>query len=112
MACVHDVARALSLDVDPRLEAGAQDNFNPFVIGNLVPVCCGQLGGGYLKHRSIYFLAKVGATDGKSFQQMAGSMTGLSEEQYRDMMVKGGRSADGNRYLGEQGDAQPKDRSA
>ena len=67
---------------------------------------CIELGG------NIYFLAKVGATDGKSFQQMAGSMTGLSEEQYRDMMVKGGRSAEGNRYLGEHGDAQPKDRSS
>ena len=67
---------------------------------------CIELGG------NINFLAKVGATDGKSFQQMAGSMTGLTEEQYRDMMVKGGRSAEGNRYLGEHGDAQPKDRSA
>jgi protocatechuate 4,5-dioxygenase alpha chain len=44
-----------------------------------------QLGG------NIYFLAKIGATDGKSFQQMAGSMTGMSEEAYRDMMVAGGR---------------------
>jgi protocatechuate 4,5-dioxygenase, alpha chain len=67
---------------------------------------CIELGG------NIYFLAKVGATDGRSFQQMAGSMTGLSEEQYRDMMVKGGRSAEGNRYLGEDGDAQPKGRSS
>jgi protocatechuate 4,5-dioxygenase alpha chain len=41
---------------------------------------------------NIYFLAKIGATDGKSFQQMAGSMTGMSEEAYRDMMVAGGRS--------------------
>jgi protocatechuate 4,5-dioxygenase alpha chain len=40
---------------------------------------------------NIYFLAKIGATDGKSFQQMAGSMTGMSEEEYRDMMIKGGR---------------------
>jgi protocatechuate 4,5-dioxygenase alpha chain len=32
---------------------------------------------------NIYFLAKIGATDGKSFQQMAGSMTGMSEEGYR-----------------------------
>ena len=40
---------------------------------------------------NIYFLAKIGATDGKSFQQMAGSMTGMSEEAYRDMMVGGGR---------------------
>ena len=50
---------------------------------------------------NIYFLAKIGATDGKSFQQMAGSMTGMSEEQYRDMMVKGGRPIEGNRRIGE-----------
>ena len=55
---------------------------------------------------NIYFLAKIGATDGKSFQQMAGSMTGMTEHEYRDMMVGGGRSADGNRYIGEHGDAQ------
>ena len=42
---------------------------------------------------NIYFLSRIGATDGKSFQQMAGSMTGMSEEAYRDMMVGGGRSA-------------------
>ena len=61
---------------------------------------CIALGG------NIYFLAKIGATDGKSFQQMAGSMTGMSEEEYRHMMVSGGRSAEGNRYTGEDGDAQ------
>ena len=55
---------------------------------------------------NIYFLAKIGATDGKSFQQMAGSMTGLTEDEYRDMMVAGGRSANGNRVIGEDGDAQ------
>ena len=55
---------------------------------------------------NIYFLAKIGATDGKTFLQMAASMTGLSEDEYRDMMVKGGRSIDGNRVLGEGGDAQ------
>ena len=56
---------------------------------------CIKLGG------NIYFLAKIGATDGKSFQQMAGSMTGMSEAEYRDMMVSGGRSIEGNRYIGE-----------
>ena len=56
---------------------------------------CIDLGG------NIYFLAKIGATDGKSFQQMAGSMTGMSEEEYRNMMVSGGRSVEGNRYTGE-----------
>ncbi len=55
---------------------------------------------------NIYFLAKIGSTDGKSFQQMAGSMTGMTEDEYRAMMMAGGRSADGNRYVGEDGDAQ------
>ena len=61
---------------------------------------CIRLGG------NIYFLAKIGATDGKSFQQMAGSMTGMSEEEYRDMMIAGGRSIEGNRRIGEDGTAQ------
>ena len=56
---------------------------------------------------NIYFLAKIGATDGRSFQQMAGSMTGMTEAEYRDMMISGGRSVEGNRRLGEDGDAQP-----
>jgi protocatechuate 4,5-dioxygenase alpha chain len=55
---------------------------------------------------NIYFLAKLGATHGKSFQQMAGSMTGMTEEEYRDMMIKGGRSPEGNRIVGENGTAQ------
>jgi len=55
---------------------------------------------------NIYFLAKLGATDGLSFQQMAGSMTGMTEQQYRDMMIAGGRSAEGNRVVGEGGNAQ------
>ena len=56
---------------------------------------------------NIYFLAKIGSTHGLSFQQMAGSMTGMTEEEYRNMMVSGGRSIEGNRVLGENGDAQP-----
>ena len=59
-----------------------------------------QLGG------NIYFLAKIGATHGRSFQQMAGSMTGMTEEEYRAMMLAGGRSAEGNRHIREDGDAQ------
>ncbi|NDP38806.1 MAG: protocatechuate 4,5-dioxygenase subunit alpha [Rhodoferax sp.] len=61
---------------------------------------CMALGG------NIYFLARIGATDGLSFQQMAGSMTGMSESEYRDMMIQGGRSIEGNRFTGEDGDAQ------
>jgi protocatechuate 4,5-dioxygenase alpha chain len=55
---------------------------------------------------NIYFLAKIGATDGRSFQQMAASMTGMSEEEYKSMMLGGGRSPEGNRVLGEDGSAQ------
>jgi len=54
---------------------------------------CIALGG------NIYFLAKIGATDGRSFLQMACSMTGMTEDQYRAMMLAGGRSIEGNRYL-------------
>ena len=61
---------------------------------------CIALGG------NIYFLAKLGATHGKSFQQMAGSMTGMTEIEYRDMMIAGGRSVEGNRVIGEGGTAQ------
>lgn len=65
---------------------------------------CMDLGG------NIYFLAKIGATDGHSFQQMAGSMTGMTEEEYRDMMLGGGRKIDGNRYIHEWEDKQKEDK--
>ena len=55
---------------------------------------------------NIYFLAKLGATHGRSFQQMAASMTGMTEDEYRNMMIGGGRSVHGNRVIGEDGDAQ------
>ena len=55
---------------------------------------------------NIYFLAKIGATDGKTFLQMAASMTGMTEPEYREMMIKGGRAIAGNRVIGEDGDAQ------
>mgnify|MGYP002654428398 CR=1 FL=1 len=56
---------------------------------------------------NIYFLVKIGATDGISVQQLVGSMSGMDEEDYRRMMLAGGRSPEGNRRLGEAGDAQP-----
>jgi protocatechuate 4,5-dioxygenase, alpha chain len=46
---------------------------------------------------NIYFLAKIGATDGFSFQNLASKMTGVSEDAYRAMMIGGGRPAQGNR---------------
>ena len=56
---------------------------------------CIALGG------NIYFLVKIGATDGVSVLTMVSTMSGMSEEAYRDMMLAGGRSPDGNRYLHE-----------
>ena len=38
---------------------------------------------------NIYFLAKIFATDGKSFQYAAASMTGMSQEAYAKMMLSG-----------------------
>jgi protocatechuate 4,5-dioxygenase alpha chain len=49
---------------------------------------------------NIYFLAKIFATDGKSFQWAAARMTGVPEADYLAMMVSGGRSPKGNRYKG------------
>jgi protocatechuate 4,5-dioxygenase alpha chain len=46
---------------------------------------------------NIYFLAKIGATDGFSFQNLASKMTGVPEEEYKAMMIAGGRPARGNR---------------
>jgi protocatechuate 4,5-dioxygenase, alpha chain len=56
---------------------------------------CISLGG------NIYFLAKIGATDGRSFQFMAASMTGMTQEEYAQMMLRGGRPAHGNPTAGE-----------
>ncbi len=62
---------------------------------------------------NIYFTAKLGATDGHSFRHLAATMTGSTQDDYADMMLKGGRSVEGNRsrtgtggigsVLGEQG---------
>ena len=48
---------------------------------------------------NIYFLAKIFSTDGHSFQQAVGTMTGMSADDYGAMMVAGGRSPTGNRSI-------------
>ena len=54
-----------------------------------------QLGG------NIYFLAKVFSTDGQTYIQAVSTMTGMSVDEYRNMMMAGGRPIAGNRYVGE-----------
>lgn len=48
---------------------------------------------------NIYFLAKVFSTDGLSFLQAVGTMTGMTPEDYQAMMVAGGRSPEGVRSI-------------
>lgn len=50
---------------------------------------------------NVYFLAKIGAAEGKSYLQIVSSMTRETEEEYREMMLSGGRSPDGNRHVDE-----------
>jgi protocatechuate 4,5-dioxygenase alpha chain len=51
---------------------------------------------------NIYFLAKIFSTDGLSFQHAAATMTGMSQQEYAQMMLSGGRSPEGNRYREDQ----------
>ena len=50
---------------------------------------------------NIYYTSKLAATDGLTFQNIAAIMTGSTQEQYADMMVKGGRPIEGNRSKSE-----------
>ena len=52
----------------------------------------------------VYALAKLAFTDGRSYQYMASQMTGVSEKEYVEMMLKGGRSPDGWRTKAERGE--------
>lgn len=51
-----------------------------------------------------YALAKLAFTDKKSYQFMAAQMVGVSEQEYVDMMMAGGRSPDGWRSKSERND--------
>lgn len=46
----------------------------------------------------VYALAKLAFTDGRSYQYMAAQMTGMTEKEYVDMMLQGGRSPQGWRF--------------
>ena len=46
---------------------------------------------------NIYFTSKIAATDGLSFQQIAAIMSGVTQPEYAEMMLKGGRSVEGLR---------------
>ena len=48
---------------------------------------------------NIYFLSKIFSTDGISFAEAVSTMTDMEFPQYRDMMLAGGRSPQGNRSI-------------
>ena len=57
-----------------------------------------QLGG------NVYYFAKIFFTDKKSVAHGSSTMTGMTEKEYMQMMIDGGRSIEGNRYVGESND--------
>jgi protocatechuate 4,5-dioxygenase alpha chain len=50
---------------------------------------------------NIFFMLKLSFSDGMSVQQLAGAMTGMTAEQYAQMLLNGGRSIEGNRSKSE-----------
>ena len=50
---------------------------------------------------NIYFLSKIFSTDGQSFVQAVSTMTDVSVEEYKAMMLAGGRSPEGLRSIRE-----------
>lgn len=50
---------------------------------------------------NIYFVAKIGATDGLNYVQIVSSMTTNDPDAHTEMMLGGGRSPEGNRYMHE-----------
>jgi protocatechuate 4,5-dioxygenase, alpha chain len=48
---------------------------------------------------NVYFLSKLFSSDGLSFAEAVSTMTDMTFPEYRDMMLKGGRSPIGNRSI-------------
>lgn len=54
---------------------------------------------------NIYFLAKIFSTDGLSYVQAVSTMTGMTVDEYKAMMLAGGRNIEGWRSKKERGEA-------
>jgi protocatechuate 4,5-dioxygenase, alpha chain len=54
---------------------------------------------------NIYYVSKLGATCGLTFEDLAASMSGMKKEDYRKMMLSGGRPIAGNRSKAENQDS-------
>ena len=52
---------------------------------------------------NIYYTFKLAAFDGLNMQQLGGMMSGVTGEEFTQMMVDGGRRIEGNRSLSDWG---------
>ena len=50
---------------------------------------------------NVYYTYKLAACDGMTFQDLAGKQTGMTAEDFAQMMLDGGRSPEGNRRRDE-----------
>ena len=50
---------------------------------------------------NIYYTFKIAMFDRRSMQYVGGQMSGMTEQEFKEMMIGGGRSIDGNRRMGE-----------
>ena len=50
---------------------------------------------------NIYYTFKIAMFDRRSMQYVGGQMSGMTEEVFKEMMIGGGRSIEGNRRTGE-----------
>jgi len=54
---------------------------------------------------NVYFLSKIFASDGLSYVQAVSTMTDMNVEEYKQMMLDGGRNIEGWRSKKERGEA-------
>lgn len=54
---------------------------------------------------NVYFLSKIFASDGLSYVQAVSTMTDMNVDQYKQMMLDGGRNIEGWRSKKERGEA-------
>jgi len=54
---------------------------------------------------NVYFLSKIFASDGLSYVEAVSTMTDMNVEQYKQMMLDGGRNIEGWRSKKERGEA-------
>jgi protocatechuate 4,5-dioxygenase, alpha chain len=50
---------------------------------------------------NVYYTYKLAACDGMTFQDLAGEQTGMTADEFAQMMLDGGRPPEGNRHRAE-----------